>query len=121
MSEARRTSPLSRWVARLGICARLLMRFVVELVIANLEQARLVLSIPLRVEPRWIRYQTRLQGHLTRTLLGALISLTPGTLTCDLDGDVLLVHALSARSDAEATDRIREKFESLLLRWEATR
>ena len=109
-----------RWLRRVPLIFQLLGRFIVELVIANLEQARLVLGFPLRVRPRWIEYRTRLRSETTRTLLGSLISLTPGTLTCDLEGDVLTIHALNATSDEEAVGRIREKFESLLIRLEDT-
>ena len=83
-----------------------------------LQQARLVLSWPLEVRPRWIHCPTRLQSPTARTVLGALISLTPGTLTCDLRQSTLLIHALNAESDRAVTMRIRERFESLLLRME---
>jgi len=107
-----------RWTTRAVLGLWLLGRFVVELVIANLEQARLVLSRPIRVEPRWVRFETCLQSPTARTLLGVLISLTPGTLTCDLQQQVLWIHALNADSDEEALSRIRERFETLLVRME---
>lgn len=107
-----------RWMTRAVLGLQLLGRFVVELVIANLEQARLVLSWPIRVEPRWVRFETCLRSQTARTLLGALISLTPGTLTCDLQQQVLWIHALNASSDEEALTRIRERFETLLVRME---
>lgn len=109
---------LARWARRAILGLRLLARFIVELLVANLEQARLVLGRPLRVRPRWIRFETCLRTQAARTLLGALISLTPGTLTCDLRGETLLIHALNANSDAEVTTRIRRSFESLLVRME---
>ena len=112
------TSWPRRWAKRFVLAVQLLWRFSVELVIANLEQARLVLGVPLRVQPRWIEFRTCLRSHTLRTLLGSLISLTPGTLTCDLDGDILRIHALNATTDDEAAGRIRERFESLLVRWE---
>jgi multicomponent Na+:H+ antiporter subunit E len=108
----------ARWLKRTGLGLQLLGWFAIELVIANLQQARLVLSSPLRVDPRWIRYETGLQSATARTLLGALISLTPGTLTCDLEQQVLWIHALNASSDEEALVTIRKRFESLLLRME---
>ena len=107
-----------RWLRRVPLALQLLGRFIVELVIANLEQARLVLGFPLRLQPRWIEYRTCLHSETTRTLLGSLISLTPGTLTCDLEGEILRIHALNATSDEEAVGRIREKFESVLVRLE---
>ena len=107
-----------RWLRRAILGLQLLVRFAVELLLANLQQAALVLGWPLRVRPRWIRFETRLRSETARTLLGVLISLTPGTLTCDLRGEILLIHALNATSDEAAVVRIRQRFESLLLRME---
>lgn len=112
-------SATARWLLRASLAARLLGRFATELAIANLQQARLVLSRPREVRPRWVHYRSRLQSETSRTVLGALISLTPGTLTCDLRGDNLLIHALDATSDEEAVARIRRRFEDLLARMEA--
>ena len=109
----------SRWLRRAVLGSALLARFSLELLIANLEQARLILGRPLELHPRWIRYETRLRSEAARTVLGALISLTPGTLTCDLQGETLLIHALNATSDEDAVARIRQRFESLLARMEA--
>lgn len=108
-----------RWSRRVLLGMLLLARFSLELLIANVEQARLVLGRPAEVRPRWVRFETRLQSGAARTVLGALISLTPGTLTCDLQGKTLLIHALDATSDEDAVARIRQRFESLLARMEA--
>lgn len=115
------TGSAVRWLRRTVLACQLAGRFLVELLVANGQQARLVLSTPLEVQPRWIQLETQLQSLTSRTVLGALISLTPGTLTCDLKHNVLLIHALSAASDADAVDRIRQRFESLLLRIEEIR
>lgn len=109
---------LRRWLWKSLLGIRLAARFSIELLLANLQQVRLVLSWRLEVHPRWIRYQTRLRSPTARTLLGALISLTPGTLTCDLRQSTLLIHALNAESEEVVTARIQERFESLLLRME---
>lgn len=114
------TSPALRWLRRARLFLQLLGRFAVELLVANLQQTRLVLAYPLRVRPRWIGFRTRLRSARSRTVLGALISLTPGTLTCDLEGDVLTIHALNASSDEEAVGRVRDRFESLLLELEGS-
>ena len=84
------------------------------MVVSNLAQARLILSRQMRIHPHWIDFRTRLGTPGARILLGALVSMTPGTLTCDLEGDVLRIHVLGADSDTDVADRIRERFESLL-------
>ena len=106
---------------QLTLAGSLLGRFFLELLVANVQQARLVLSWPLEVEPRWIEFETRLQSLTLRTLLGAMISLTPGTLTCDLHGNTLTIHALNPAADEDTVERIRERFESLLVQMEQNR
>lgn len=115
-------SPLFlRWVARTLIGTRLLGRFGAEMVMSNLAQARLILSRKMPIDPHWIDFRTRLQTPSARVFLGALVSMTPGTLTCDLEGDVLRIHVLGTGSDNDVEDRIRERFESLLEDMEAVR
>lgn len=104
-----------RWVGNGIIAIRLLGRFLVEMLVSNLAQARLVLGRNIDVRPQWIEFESRLQRPVSRTLLGVMISMTPGTLTCDLDENTLLIHVLNARSGDETIERIRSTFESLLL------
>ncbi len=121
MSQGTRSALPLRWLRRGLLGLQLLGWFVFELLLANLAQARLILGWRLDLRPRWIRYETRLESAAARTLLGVLISLTPGTLTCDLQGGTLLIHALDAESDEIALRPIRQRFEALLLRMEAVR
>ena len=118
MSHSSSSRFLQRWLRRGFLGTLLLGRFLVELIVANLQQARLVLGWPLELQPRWITFETRLRSGIGRTLLGALISLTPGTLTCDLQGETLLIHALNATSESATVSHIRRQFESLLIRME---
>ena len=106
---------LARLARAVSILARLAGRFVAELTVANVQQLRLVLSRPLRVRPRWVRFTTRLEYPATRVVLGVLISMTPGTVTEDLQADQLSVHVLSGSSEADVVARIRDRFETLLL------
>ena len=110
-----------RWATRAWIGARLLGRFGAEMVMSNLSQTRLILSRTLSIDPHWIDFRTRLQTPSARVFLGALVSMTPGTLTCDLEGDVLRIHVLGTGTDHDVEDRIRERFESLLEEMEAVR
>jgi multisubunit Na+/H+ antiporter MnhE subunit len=109
----------ARFARGVVIVARLLARFLIAAVVANLEQLRLVLSPTLRIRPRWVRFHTRLKQPASRTALGVLISMTPGTVTADLEGDQLLIHILDDRPREDAVAEIRERFESLLLELEA--
>ena len=100
---------------RLFAATRLVGRFARELVIANVQQLRLVLAPRLRVRPRWVIYPTELESPILRTLLGLMISLTPGTVTADLRSAHLVVHVLDTDDEAEVIDRIRDRFEAPLL------
>ncbi len=118
MSSPQRTATLRRWALRTVIAARLLGRFTIEMLVSNLAQARLILSRPMRVRPHWIDFRTRLRTPPARILLGVLVSMTPGTLTCDLEGETLRIHVLGVDSDVDVEQHIRERFESLLEKME---
>lgn len=65
-----------------------------QIVLANLQIAAVVLHPRLPVAPSVVRVRTRLEGDLARATYGNSITLTPGTITLDVEGDDLIVHAL---------------------------
>ena len=71
---------------------RYLGAFVVALIRANLDVARRVLSPSLPIRPAVVEIRTGLQSELGRLILANSITLTPGTLTVEVEGDRLLVH-----------------------------
>ena len=113
-----RLSP-ARLLRGLVLCCQMLFRFAVDLSAANMRQLRLVLSPSLRVRPRWIRFTTRLERPATRLLLGVLISLTPGTVTEELNGNEYVIHVLDADPGEDPLIAIRSRIEDPLLRLEA--
>ena len=93
---------------------KLLLIFSRELVMANFEVLRLVLSPKLEIQPGIFRYETSLKSGWKISLLSMLISLTPGTLVVQVsqDSKILYIHALHM-PDKEALKRdIYENFES---------
>lgn len=93
--------------------------FAYELVVSNIQQLRVVLGSSRRWEPHWLHFETTLQSPALRTLLGVLISLTPGTLTCEIEPDGMVwVHVLVAENDAAAIARLRRVLERPLRRLE---
>ena len=66
----------------------------IEIVKANLQVIRLVLSPVIEVEPCLVRFRTDLRTEAARVALANSITLTPGTLTVSLEGNDLLIHAL---------------------------
>jgi multicomponent Na+:H+ antiporter subunit E len=71
-----------------------------EIVIANLQVARLVLHPRLPIDPVVVRYDAGLGGDLALTTLANSITLTPGTVTLDAEGRTLIVHALTREGAA---------------------
>lgn len=97
---------------------RYFVRFGVALVHANLDVARRVATPNrLRIHPAVVRVHTDLQSDLARLWLANSITLTPGTLTVDVDGETLLVHWIDAAPGtdlAAATRAIASDFEDVL-------
>jgi multicomponent Na+:H+ antiporter subunit E len=87
-----------------------------ELVKSNINVAAIVLSPDLPVKPGIVTVRTRLKSAMGRMLLANSITLTPGTLTVDLDGEFLHIHWVRVDSpDIEAaTQAIVAGFERYL-------
>ncbi len=91
-------SEMLRWAPRLLAYLPWLLK---EIWIANLQVVRLVLDPALPVDPVVVRLRTRLSSDFARTALGNSITLTPGTITLDVDGDEFVVHALTRAGGAD--------------------
>ena len=68
-----------------------------RIVLANLHVVYLVFR-PGEIRPRLVRFKTSLTGDLSRVTLGNSITLTPGTLTLDIDDGEFYVHAVSDKA-----------------------
>ena len=80
-----------------------------QVVVSNLRVARIVLAPRMPIAPAFLRMTPGVEGPRALTLLGSSITLTPGTLTVDVDDREILVHALDAQSAREVRDRIIER------------
>ena len=69
-------------------------RLVWEIIKANYDVAKIIANPRLPIDPKIVEYHTYLSGDLPRTVFSDSITLTPGTVTVDLDDDVLTVHCL---------------------------
>ncbi|MCU7796916.1 MAG: Na+/H+ antiporter subunit E [Candidatus Thiodiazotropha sp. (ex Semelilucina semeliformis)] len=88
--------------------------FLVELIRANLDMARRVLTPSLPLQPALVEVKTELQSPLGRLILANSITLTPGTLTVDVLEDRLVIHWVEVPPDLtieDATRSITSKFE----------
>lgn len=76
-----------------------------QIFFSTLQVAKLVLSPRMRIRPKLVTFRYPLPHGMARATLANSITLTPGTVTIDLDGDQYLVHALTeeAARDLEET------------------
>jgi multicomponent Na+:H+ antiporter subunit E len=85
---------LSRFLAALPRLVPYVAWLTVEIVKANLQVARVVLDPRLPVDPVVLRVRAVATGEAAVTTYANSITLTPGTITLDVEDDVLTVHAL---------------------------
>ncbi|AVW91450.1 Na+/H+ antiporter subunit E [Celeribacter baekdonensis] len=90
--------------------------FLKELIKANLILAKLVLTPALPISPAIVKVRTTLTDPVGRLLLANAITLTPGTLTCDIQGEWLYIHwVVAPTTDPDtATKAIVSGFENYL-------
>lgn len=92
---------------------RLLGHFAIDVLIANLQVAGLVLSVrrPVRSVSVWL--PLALRNPLALSLLSLLISMTPGTLASAFDDDhrSLQLHILDCNDPAAVVATIQERYE----------
>jgi multicomponent Na+:H+ antiporter subunit E len=67
-----------------------------QIVLANLHVAYLILN-PKAIDPRIVRFKTKLKSQFAMVTLGNSITLTPGTITMDIIDGEFYVHALSEK------------------------
>ncbi len=66
-----------------------------EITKANVEVARRILDPRLPISPRMVRVKADQRHDLSRVIYANSITLTPGTVSVDTEGDVIIVHALT--------------------------
>ena len=85
---------------------------------ANLDVALRVIHPDVPIKPGIVKVQTTLSTDMAKTFLANSITLTPGTLTVDIDGQDFYVHWINIDTDdaAKRTAEICGRFEPLLRR-----
>jgi multicomponent Na+:H+ antiporter subunit E len=66
-----------------------------QIILANVDVAKRVLDPKLPIEPNMITFESVLKTDLSKTTLANSITLTPGTVTIDIDENTFLVHAIA--------------------------
>jgi multicomponent K+:H+ antiporter subunit E len=88
-----------------------------DIVVSNLEVARLVVGPERRIEPRFVWFPLDIRDPHGIVSLAGIITMTPGTLSADLTGDrrYLLIHALNAGDESAMVAAIKERYERPLM------
>ncbi len=88
-----------------------------DIVIANITVARIILfKRDADRQPNWVSIPLELRTPEAITVLAGTITMTPGTVSCDLSaqGHCLLVHCLDAPNVDEVRDQIKQRYERRL-------
>ena len=90
--------------------------FALDIVTANWRVGRQVIGPLHRLSPAFVEVPLDLRDPFIATLLGSIVSLTPGTVSIDVDQQrwVLLVHALDVPDPEALVREIKERYELAL-------
>lgn len=100
-------------VRRPWVLLRLIAVVLMDVVVANIAVARLVVGAPHRVRPAFVEMPLQLHTEVAISLLASTISLTPGTVSAFLSADrrTLVIHSLDTGDPAALIEVIRERYE----------
>jgi len=90
--------------------------FLIELIKANIDVTRRVLSPSLPINPGIVKVKTKLKSKMARLILADSITLTPGTFTLQVEDDTFYIHWINVEQEGveEATEALIRKFEKYL-------
>ena len=90
--------------------------FTWQLILSNIDVARRVLSPKIPLNPGIIKIKTELKGDFAKLALANSITLTPGTLSIDVDGEDIYVHTVDVKGKTPEENKalISSTFEKLL-------
>ncbi len=90
--------------------------YIYQVIKANVIMAMIVLSPRLPIKPGIVKVKTNLKTDVGKLALANSITLTPGTITMDVDDDELFVHWIFVKDESldGATKSIVSPFEKFL-------
>ncbi|MBN2258921.1 MAG: Na+/H+ antiporter subunit E [Clostridiales bacterium] len=90
--------------------------FIVELIKANLDVAIRVLNPKLPINPGFVKIPTNIKSDYGRLTLANSITLTPGTLSIDVDDQFVYIHWIDVKGNSpeEYQANVSSSFEKLL-------
>ncbi len=84
-----------------------------NLIISNLQISKKILSKDMKLSPAIVAVKTELKSDWKKLLLANSITLTPGTLTLDIEDDILYIHVIECR-DSLKKENITKEFENII-------
>ncbi len=89
-----------------------------DILVANMAVAKLILGSNKNLQPGFFYVDLDIQTPIGISMLANTISLTPGTVSCDLteDRSRLLVHALHIEDIPATVAEIKERYEAPLIK-----
>jgi multicomponent K+:H+ antiporter subunit E len=99
-----------------GTALLLAARVAMDIVVANGAVARRVIGPLNRLKPAFVEVPLDLRDPFVATILASIVSLTPGTVSIDVDQQrwVLSLHALDAPDPATLIREIKQRYEAPL-------
>ncbi|HKK56032.1 Na+/H+ antiporter subunit E [Marinobacter sp.] len=93
------------------------LKVILDIVIASISVARLVLSFRREPQPAFVCYHLTMTHPMGITMLASTISLTPGTVSADVSDDhkLLLIHAVDVSDDQDLIETIHNRYEKALM------
>ncbi|SOC44136.1 Na+/H+ antiporter subunit E [Salinicoccus kekensis] len=112
----RRFMEFDFYFVRVIAFARLVWIFLIEMIKANIDVAKVVLRPKLNNKPGIIAVDTSLETELEISTLAALITLTPGTVSMDFsaDGKTIYVHSIDVDDRDAMVAQIKGSFEKAI-------
>ena len=98
----------STFVPKFRLWSRILLYFpwlFYKIVKSSLYLSKLILHPALPIDPQLISVESELNHHAAVVLLGNSITLTPGTITTEVDRNKLIVHALDKVLSEDVTSK----------------
>lgn len=82
----------------------------VQIIISGIEVAKILLTPSLPIQTSIVRFKVDFPNPHCKMILGNSITLTPGTLTVDINDDEFIVHAISPASfEGLASDKMPQQ------------
>lgn len=113
----RRFLPTVFYFRRAYAGVKLILIFIKELILANIDVVRIILRPKMDINPGIIAVPTSLKTQWEITLLASLISLTPGTLSMTFSDDnrLIFVHSIHIEDRDETIREIIDTFEKAIM------